>query len=151
MSLCNIGATPSDLRTALAVLALIGAGLDLRRLATSRKPESCPTSSAPTSPAKAGPWNCRNTPALSAGRREVAAPFGSPKGRHVIGITTRLYRGFAILVQCDREASPPCRAAIRRRFLEVHPRPGVFEGASEDEVVSQAKAEIERILAGGPP
>ena len=34
--LAAIGATPSDQRNAVAVLALIGAGLDPRRLATSR-------------------------------------------------------------------------------------------------------------------
>jgi hypothetical protein len=69
----------------------------------------------------------------------------------MIGITTRHFRGFAIYIQCDGDASPPCRAAIRRRFQEARPRPGVFEGASEVDVVTQAKVEIDRILAGEPP
>ena len=69
----------------------------------------------------------------------------------MIGITTRHYRGFAIHIQCDGDASPPCRATIRRRFQQFRPQPGVFSGASEEDVVSQAKAEVDRILAGETP
>ena len=69
----------------------------------------------------------------------------------MIGITTRNYRGFAIHIECTDGASPPYRATIRRRFQEAHPRPRVFKGASDEEVVSQAKMEIDRILAREPP
>jgi hypothetical protein len=69
----------------------------------------------------------------------------------MIGITTRNYRGFAILIQCNGKASPPCRATIRRQFQEAHPRPGGFNGASEEDVVSQAKALIDRIWGGESP
>ena len=48
-------------------------------------------------------------------------------------------------------ASPLCRATIRRRFQQARPQPGVFKGASEEDVVAQAEAAIDRILAGEPP
>lgn len=66
----------------------------------------------------------------------------------MISITTRNYRGFAIHIQCDGDASPSCQATIRRRFREALPRPGIFRGASEEDVVSQATAEIDSILGG---
>jgi hypothetical protein len=65
----------------------------------------------------------------------------------MIGITTRTYRGFAIHIECADEAIPPFRATIRRRFQEAHPKPVVFRGASEEDVVSQAEAEVDRLLA----
>jgi hypothetical protein len=65
----------------------------------------------------------------------------------MIGITTRTYRGFAILIECVDEASPPFRAMIRHRFRQAHPSPRVFKGDSEEDVVSQAMAQVERVLA----
>jgi hypothetical protein len=68
----------------------------------------------------------------------------------MIGITTRIYRGFAIHIECNRDATPPCRATIRRRFWEAHPRPGMLKGASEEDVADQAKAAIDGIMAREP-
>ncbi|MGA3004114.1 MAG: hypothetical protein ABSE20_20565 [Acetobacteraceae bacterium] len=69
----------------------------------------------------------------------------------MIGITTRIYRGFAIHIESIRAASPPYRATIRRRFRQLRPQPGVFKGASEEDVVTQASAEVDRLLAGETP
>jgi hypothetical protein len=68
----------------------------------------------------------------------------------MIGITTRTYSGFAIHIECNSEANPPYRATIRRQFRELRPRPGMFIGATEGDVVSQATEAIDRILAGKP-
>jgi hypothetical protein len=65
----------------------------------------------------------------------------------MIGITTRKHRGFAIHIECNRAGDPPFKATIRRLAVEIHPRPGVFKGATEGDVTSQAKVAIERILA----
>jgi hypothetical protein len=69
----------------------------------------------------------------------------------MISITTRTYRGFAIHIECTDEAIPPYRATIRRRFRQAHPKPVVFHGATEEDVVTQAKAEIDRLLAAEAP
>jgi hypothetical protein len=69
----------------------------------------------------------------------------------MIGITTQIYRGFAIHIECIRAACPPCRATIRLRFQELRPRPGILTGATEDDVIAQAKAVIDHILAGNLP
>jgi hypothetical protein len=69
----------------------------------------------------------------------------------MIGITTRTYRGFAIHVECADEAIPPFRAMIRRRFRQAHPKPVVFNGATEEDVVSKAKAEVDRLRAAEAP
>ena len=67
---------------------------------------------------------------------------------NMIGITTRTYRGFAIHIECSSDANPPCRATIRRQRQELRPRPGMFIGATEQDVVSQAREAVDRILAG---
>jgi hypothetical protein len=66
----------------------------------------------------------------------------------MIGITTREHRGFAIHIECNSVANPPYQATIRRRFRQAHPKPRIFRGASEGDVIAQAEAEIEHILAG---
>lgn len=68
----------------------------------------------------------------------------------MIGITTREHRGFAIHIEWNSIANPPYQATIRRRFEQAYPRRGVFKGVSEVDVVSQATAEIDRILAADP-
>jgi hypothetical protein len=68
----------------------------------------------------------------------------------MIGITTRTYRGFAIHIECNSDANPACRATIRRQFRELRPRPGMFLGATEDDVVSQAREAVDCILAAEP-
>ncbi|HEX3994400.1 MAG TPA: hypothetical protein VHX39_24770 [Acetobacteraceae bacterium] len=65
----------------------------------------------------------------------------------MIGITTRKHRGFAIHIERNGAVNPPFKATIRRLVVEIHPRPGVFKGATEGDVTSQAKVAIERILA----
>ena len=60
----------------------------------------------------------------------------------MIGITTQVYRGFAIHIECVRAATPRCRATIRRRFQQVHPSPGVFKGETEEDVI--ARFDVER-------
>ena len=65
----------------------------------------------------------------------------------MIRITTQIYRGFAINIQQVDEASPPFWATIRRRFRQTHPGPRVFKGETEEGVVSQACAAVDRILA----
>jgi hypothetical protein len=65
----------------------------------------------------------------------------------MIGITTLTYRGFAIHIECNSDADPPCRATIRRRFQELRPRPSMFIGATEEDSLSVQGA-VDRILAG---
>jgi hypothetical protein len=67
----------------------------------------------------------------------------------MISITTRIYRGFAMHIECHADANPPCRATIRRRFQERPVRRGIFVGANEENVFSQARVVVDQILAGG--